>query len=54
MAQADRLPSPMRALITGATPKSSTTHVPGGRDVGCSDAVSGVIGAFCHLGWRLP
>jgi hypothetical protein len=52
MAQADCLPSSMRALITGANQKSSTAHVPGGRDVRWSNAVTDAIGASCQLVWR--
>jgi hypothetical protein len=54
MAQANRLPSAMRGLITGANQNSSTAHVPGGRDVRWSNAVPGVIDASCQLARRLP
>ena len=47
MAQANCLPSAMRALITGANQKSSTAqNFPGGRDFRWDDAVPGVIGAI--------
>ena len=47
MAQANCLPSAMRALITGADQKSSTVqNVPG-------DAAPSLIAASCHLAWRL-
>jgi hypothetical protein len=54
MAQADCLPSAMRALITGVNQKSSTAqNFAGGRDFCWSNAVPSVIGASCHLAWRL-
>ncbi len=49
MAQANYLPSAMRALVTGANQKSSTAqNLPGERDVRWSNAA-----ASCHLAWRL-
>jgi hypothetical protein len=54
MAQANCLPSAMRALITGANQKSSTAqNVPGERDLRWSNAAPSVIAASCHLAWRL-
>jgi hypothetical protein len=54
MAQANCLPSAMRALITGANQKSSTAqNVPGERDLRWSNDAPSVIAASCHLAWRL-
>ena len=47
MAQANCLPSAMRAPITGANQKSSTTQNR------WTDGALSVIGASCHSVWRL-
>jgi hypothetical protein len=53
MAQADCLPTAMRALITGASQKSYTAKtVPGGIGFRWSNDPLSVIGASSHLPWR--
>jgi hypothetical protein len=54
MAQANCLPSAMRALITGASQKSSTAqHFPSECDFRRFNAAPAAIAASCRLAWRL-
>jgi hypothetical protein len=53
MAQANRLPSAMRALITGANRKSSTAQtLAGEHDLRWTNAAPSLIAASCRLAWR--